>query len=209
MCALYHWLQLVCVKPLLKRHRGCFTAPASMFDDMAKLLSLSVVSGEEIEELADLWAGGGRESHASVQVILGEIVTVEQMVSFLALNLKDNLQDSVLIAASTCTLWQLRTHMETGFCQPQSPPRINYVEPFCQYRPELTRMSIAQKLSCITPSALKSARHTFQKALRISSEKDSRLLQCPSWRRLLEPSFVLASDWLPHLQQVQLISAAR
>ena len=189
-------------------HRGCFTAPASMFDDMAKLLSLSMVSGEEIEELADLWAGGGRESHASVQVILGEIVTVEQMVSFLALNLQDNLQDSVLIAASTCTLWQLRTHMETGFCQPQSPPRINYVEPFCQYRPELARMSIAQKLSCITPSAWKSALQTFQKALRISSEKDSRLLQCPSWRRLLEPSF-LASDWLSHLQQVQLISAAR
>ena len=144
----------------------------SLADDMAKLLSLSVVSGEEIEELADLWAGGGRESDAFVEVILGEIATVEKMVSFLAWNLQDNLQDSVLIAASKCTLWQLRTHVEAGFCAPQSPPRINFVEPFCQYRPEFARMSIAQKLSSITPSDLRSARHTFQEALRISSEND-------------------------------------
>ncbi len=31
MCALYHWLQLVCVKPFLKRHHTCFTAPASTY----------------------------------------------------------------------------------------------------------------------------------------------------------------------------------
>ena len=51
----------------------------SFADDMARLLSLSVVKGEELLELADLWAGGGHASEAFVHVILGEMATLEKM----------------------------------------------------------------------------------------------------------------------------------
>lgn len=174
----------------------------SFADDMARLLSLYVVSGEEIEELADFWAGGGRESEAFVHAILREIATVETMLYFLAENLQDNLQDSVVVAAGKCALWQLQMHVETGFVAPQSPARLSFVVPFCQFRPELARMPIVKKLSSVNPSDLRSAYHTFQEAMRIFDESDPRLLECDSWRRLLQPCFALAADWLPHFSRL-------
>ena len=174
----------------------------SFADDMARLLSLYVVKGEEVEELADLWAGGGHESEAFVNVILGEMTTVETMLGFLAEHLQDNLQDSVVVAAGRVALWQLKMHVELGFVAPQSPARLTPVVPFCQFRPELARMPVGKKLSSVRLSELQSAYHTFQEALRIFDECDPQLLECNSWRRLLQPCFALAADWLPHFSRL-------
>ena len=174
----------------------------SFADDMARLLSLSVVKGEELLELADLWAGGGHESKTFVHVILGEMATVEKMMNFLAEHLQDHLQDSVVVAAGRVALWQLKMHVELGFVAPQSPPMITPVVPFCQFRPELARMPIGKKLSSVRLSELRSAYHTFQEALRIFDNCDPQLLECNSWQHLLQPCFVLAADFLPHFSRL-------
>ena len=129
----------------------------SFADDMARLLSLSVVKGEELLELADLWAGGGHASEAFVHVILGEMATVEKMMNFLAEHLQDHLQDSVVGAAGRVALWQLKMHVEgcTSF------PMLLLL---CLLS---VSMNAHWKETVKVRLSLRSAYHTFQEALRI------------------------------------------